>query len=34
MSIHLLQSDQRGQAIELEKKPVLEKLDIFRIDLS
>ena len=34
MSIHLFQSDQRGQAIELVDLPVLEKLDIFRIDLS
>ena len=32
-SIHLFQSNQRFQAIEFVDRPVLEKFDIFRINL-
>ena len=33
-SIHLFQSNQHFQAIEFVDRPVLEKFDIFRINLS
>ena len=33
-TIHLFQSNQRFQAIEFVERPVPEKLDIFRINLS